>query len=221
MIDRRLRASAAPARRATRSAPRAAAVRSPQYALTRRGHRRRRRAPAPRAAAARSAAPPARTRPGRAAGTSRRQPAAADADHLQDEVDRKHHQAERHRRRAARATSATRQRERPARRTAASSATDTARGPPAIARTLLVPQPLRAVDRRKQRADDADAAAADDVDLDAGFVERAQHAGVIRAGRAGAGQHERGASLGRVGVSGRGRRRGSVIPAASSWMVTA
>ena len=50
---------------------------------------------------------------------------------------------------------------------------------------------------------DADAAAGDDVDLDAGFVQRAQDAGMIGAGRAGAGQDERGAALRRVGFGGR------------------
>jgi hypothetical protein len=54
---------------------------------------------------------------------------------------------------------------------------------------------LRAVHRREQRADHADAAAGDDVELDAGFVQRPQHAGVIGAGGAGAGQDERGAAL--------------------------
>ena len=70
---------------------------------------------------------------------------------------------------------------------------------------LLVPQPLRPVDRGEQRADDADAVAADDVDLDARFVQRAQHAGVIGAGRAGAGQDQCGAKLRRVGFGERGR----------------
>ena len=56
------------------------------------------------------------------------------------------------------ATSATRQRQRPRSRTAASSATDTAsRTAGDRQKPLLVPQPLRAVDRREQRADDADA----------------------------------------------------------------
>ena len=92
---------------------------------------------------------------------------------------------------------------------------DAQRRPPAIEpphrrrapEPLLVPEPLRAVDRREQRADDADAAAGDDVELDAGFVQRAQDAGVIGAGGAGAGQDERGAALWRVGFGGRTRRR--------------
>ena len=77
-----------------------------------------------------------------------------------------------------------------------------ARRPP---EPLRLPEPLRAVDGREQRADDADAAAGDDVDLDAGLLQRAQHAGVIRAGRAGAGQDERGAKLGGVGFGGGAR----------------
>ena len=129
----------------------------------------------------------------------RDQPAgAADADHLQHEVDREHDQPERHRGDRNRDD---RQRRSP------SAQTISARDEPPLVEpldpvgapeALVVPQPLRAVDRREQRADHADAAAGDDVELDAGFVERAQHAGVIGAGGAGAGQDERGAALRRV-----------------------
>ena len=66
-----------------------------------------------------------------------------------------------------------------------------------------------AVDGGKQRRHGADAAAGDDVELDAGFVQRAEDAGVIRAGRAGAGQNECGAKLWGVGVEG---SADSVIP---------
>ena len=46
-----------------------------------------------------------------------------------------------------------------------------------------LPEPRAAVDRGEHRADRADAAAGDEIDPDAGFVQRAQHAGVIRARR--------------------------------------
>ena len=119
---------------------------------------------------------------------------AAGADHAQHEIDRKDDEAERHGRDRHR-HDRQRQRQRPddhaRHRTPAVERPHRGRAP----EPLVVPEPLRAVDRREQRADDADAAAGDDVDLDAGFVERAQHAGVIGAGRAGAGQDERGAAL--------------------------
>ena len=73
---------------------------------------------------------------------------------------------------------------------------------------FVVPEPLRAVERREHRADGADAVAADQVDLDARFVERAQHAGMIGAGRAGAGQQERGAEFRGVRVGERGMQIG-------------
>ena len=60
---------------------------------------------------------------------------------------------------------------------------------------LVVPEPLSAVNGRKEGADHADAAAGDDVDLDAGFVERAQHAGMVGAGRTSAAQHQRGPAV--------------------------
>ena len=113
------------------------------------------------------------------------------------------------------ATIATDSGERSPRSAAAPAATGTAmRDGAGAPESLLVPEPLRAVDGREQRADDADAAAGDDVDLDAGFVKRAQHAGVVGAGRAGSGQDERGATSWRVrfnrgGPASRGR---SVIP---------
>src|ERR1019366_8560182 len=72
------------------------------------------------------------------------------------------------------------------------------------------------VDRREQRADDADAPAGNNVDLDARFVQRAQHARMIRAGRTGAGQDERGAKL--RGVTLGRRQRG--LDHSASWMVS-
>ncbi len=53
----------------------------------------------------------------------------------------------------------------------------------------------RAIDRGEHRSDGADAAAADEIEFDAGFVEGAQDARVIRAVGAGAGQDQRGAPL--------------------------
>ena len=46
-----------------------------------------------------------------------------------------------------------------------------------------IPQARAAVDRREQRAERAHAAAADEIDPDARLVQRAQHAGVVCAGR--------------------------------------
>ena len=43
-----------------------------------------------------------------------------------------------------------------------------------------------------------DAAAGGEIDLDAGFVQRAEHAGVVGARRTGAGQHDRGAKPRRI-----------------------
>ena len=57
---------------------------------------------------------------------------------------------------------------------------------------------LRAIDRGEECADGADAAAAHDIDLDAGFVQRAQDARVVRAIGAGAGQDQRGAAFRRI-----------------------
>ena len=42
--------------------------------------------------------------------------------------------------------------------------------------------------------------AGDDIDLDASFLQRAEHARVIRAMRAGPAEHERGPTLWRIGL---------------------
>ena len=60
------------------------------------------------------------------------------------------------------------------------------------------PEPLPAVDRGEHRPHRADAAAGHEIDPDARLVQRAQHAGVIRPGGAGPGEHERGAQPRRV-----------------------
>ena len=52
------------------------------------------------------------------------------------------------------------------------------------------PRAAPAVDRGERRAASADAVSGQDVDLDAGFLQRAQHARVVRAVRARAGKHE-------------------------------
>src|SRR5581483_9701559 len=85
---------------------------------------------------------------------------------------------------------------------------------------FLVPERRGAVDRSKQRAHDADAAPGDNVDLDAGFLERAQSSGVIGARRPGAGQDERGSKMWRVGFGDGRRGLRKVRHSASSWMVT-
>src|SRR5439155_5215755 len=79
---------------------------------------------------------------------------------------------------------------------------------------LFVPETWGTVNRGKQRADDADAAARDDIELDARFVQRAQHAGMIRPGSPGSRQDKGGARRRRE-MSG-ARRAHS---AASSWRV--
>ena len=63
---------------------------------------------------------------------------------------------------------------------------------------VVFPEPLAAVNRAEHRADRPDAAAGDQIDADAGLVQRAQHACVIGPGGAGPGQHERGAKPRRV-----------------------
>ena len=68
------------------------------------------------------------------------------------------------------------------------------RGAPAPDAAVL-PRLRAGIDRREQRADDADAAAAHDVDLDAGLVQRAQHARVVCAARAVAAQENGGSQL--------------------------
>src|SRR2546425_13056828 len=69
---------------------------------------------------------------------------------------------------------------------------------------LFVPETWGTVNRGKQRADDADAAARDDIELDARFVQRAQHAGMIRAGGPGSRQDEGRAKLRGGMIGGRG-----------------
>ena len=54
----------------------------------------------------------------------------------------------------------------------------------------------------QQRAGGADATAADQVDLDARFVQRPKNAGMVRARRARPGQQQRRAEPSRVGRSG-------------------
>src|SRR5262249_39118786 len=100
---------------------------------------------------------------------------------------------------------------------------DARRGPPVVEprdarrfpESTFVPQTLGAVDGGEQGANRADAAAGDDVDLDAGFMERPQGAGVIRAVGAGSSQYQSGGALRRV-------RFGAALghPASSSWMVS-
>jgi hypothetical protein len=135
---------------------------------------------------------------------------AADADHLEQKIDRKHDQAQRgddqwngddHHGRG--------ERPRDHRRNPSPRIERTSRVPTPEA--LFFPQLLPAVDGGEQGADDADATRADDVELNPRFVQRAQDAGVVRAIGAGARQHECGAALGRV------RKGGGVgHPAASS-----
>ena len=58
---------------------------------------------------------------------------------------------------------------------------------------FAAPEALAAVDRGEDGAERADPAAGHEVDAHARFVQGAQHAGMVGAGSAGAGQHERGA----------------------------
>ena len=64
---------------------------------------------------------------------------------------------------------------------------------------FVLPQSLGPVNRRKQRADGADAAAGDDVELDARFVERTQDSGMIGAGGSSSSEHQRRAQSRGVG----------------------
>ena len=68
----------------------------------------------------------------------------------------------------------------------------------ALPDAVRFPEARAAVDGRKQRTDDADAAAGGQIDLDAGFVQGAQHPGVIGAARPRAGQDERGPQPGGI-----------------------
>src|SRR5690606_9534943 len=61
-----------------------------------------------------------------------------------------------------------------------------------------LPERRRAIDGVQDGAESADAARGDEVDLDAGFVEGAEDACVVRAIRAGAGQHQRRTALGGI-----------------------
>ena len=64
----------------------------------------------------------------------------------------------------------------------------------------VIPEPGAAVHGREEGADDADAPAGYQVYLHARFGQRAEHAGVVRAGRAGARQYERRSQLRNVAV---------------------
>ena len=61
--------------------------------------------------------------------------------------------------------------------------------------SLLFPETRGAIDRGEDRSDGTDAAATEEVEFDAGFVQSAQDARVIRAVGAGARQDQRGAPL--------------------------
>ena len=77
---------------------------------------------------------------------------------------------------------------------------------------------MGSIDGREERAHDADAVGTDDIDFHARLVQCAQHAGMVGAGGAGAGQNESGSSLRRVRV--RGLNNAAIVhSAASSWMV--
>ncbi len=80
-----------------------------------------------------------------------------------------------------------------------------------VPEAFVGPQLLSAVDRGKDRGNGAHAAAGDEVDLHAGFMQRAQHARVIRASRAGTGEDDCRAKLWRV--------RLGVGHSPASWMV--
>ena len=88
-------------------------------------------------------------------------------------------------------------------------------------KAFRVPQPLGSVDRGKQGAHRADPAAADDVELHAGFVQCAQDAGMVGAGGAAAAEHQRrpqARGVRAVNAVRRSQRR-SRHQVASSWMV--
>ena len=53
-----------------------------------------------------------------------------------------------------------------------------------------IPETRGAVERRERRAARADAVAGEQIDLHAGFLQRAQHTGVVRTVRAGAGEDQ-------------------------------
>src|SRR5204863_2419771 len=76
----------------------------------------------------------------------------------------------------------------------------------------VVPELRSAVHRAEHGGDRTNAAAADDVDLDAGFLDRAHRAGVVRAVGSSAGEQQGRPSLRRVGVA-------RFCHAYSSWIV--
>ena len=115
------------------------------------------------------------------------EPATRETDHLQDEIDRIDDEADRHRRDRHGDDGDgehDRREQELERRTPSVQLSDTR----ALPEALVAPQMLCAVHRTEQGADGADAAAGGDVELDAGFMKRAEHAGVIGARRPGAGQ---------------------------------
>ena len=67
-----------------------------------------------------------------------------------------------------------------------------------------LPQLRAAINGGQHRRDRADAAATDDVNFDAGFLDGAQCAGMVRAVGARPCEQERGAAFWRVGVAGLG-----------------
>jgi hypothetical protein len=70
---------------------------------------------------------------------------------------------------------------------------------PAAPDSFRLPQTGSAVNRRKKRVARANAVSRDEIDLDAGLLQRPQDASVVRAGRAGAGQNERRSEAGPIG----------------------
>jgi hypothetical protein len=133
-------------------------------------------------------------KPAAAPRTSSTNRGSPNADDFQDEIDREDDQSkrdsgDRH------GDDRDRGRQRPS--------DDARNGPPRVERidprrlpeAFIVPEVLGTVDGGEERADRADAAAADDVDLDAGFVQGPEHAGMIGAGRAGADEDQRRAAL--------------------------
>ena len=110
-----------------------------------------------------------------------------DLEQIGQRVDqrREHDHAERQHQRAKRGT------ENPGGGTQRESPAVEPRRAPGTPQTSRVPELRGAVDRRKRCAHRANAAPRHQVDLDAGLVQRPQHAGMIRAGGSGAGQHQR------------------------------
>ena len=78
-----------------------------------------------------------------------------------------------------------------------------------------IPQPGAAVDGGEESGQGPGSTACDEVDLHAGFVERAQDAGMIRAGGTRSRQHDRRAQPGRVRALGQIRRDHACAPSSS------